>query len=267
MQQSTQLLSKKQIQQFQEQINSLQNQLQELEKSVFSSAEQIKSSQTQFHNFKNLISYNDNKLKVIILQIDEVNKRTLVADQIFKTQTENINQSYSAIMKIQTEKEVKSEITKLEGKLFYYENLVKVMTKELDIFKDKNLQITTEYEKFQIKVENDLKTCQSKYSQSQIKLETERKNYSQQISDDIQSLTINIQKYEQKNLELSDQLSNCLLYTSDAADDMQCVDLGGRRIIKKKKKKYDNYRAMNQDKSDSTFTIKSDIVQDVYSSK
>ena len=28
---------------------------------------------------------------------------------------------------------------------------------------------------------------------------------------------------------------DCLLYTSDAADDMQCVDLGGRRIIKKKK--------------------------------
>ena len=27
----------------------------------------------------------------------------------------------------------------------------------------------------------------------------------------------------------------CLLYTSDAADDMQCVDLGGRRIIKKMK--------------------------------
>ena len=27
--------------------------------------------------------------------------------------------------------------------------------------------------------------------------------------------------------------SSCLLYTSDAADDMQCVDLGGRRIIKK----------------------------------
>ena len=26
---------------------------------------------------------------------------------------------------------------------------------------------------------------------------------------------------------------SCLLYTSDAADDMQCVDLGGRRIIKK----------------------------------
>eukprot|EP00825_Cyclidium_porcatum_P036013 TRINITY_DN37853_c0_g1_i1.p1 TRINITY_DN37853_c0_g1~~TRINITY_DN37853_c0_g1_i1.p1 ORF type:complete len:138 (+),score=33.77 TRINITY_DN37853_c0_g1_i1:59-472(+) len=30
----------------------------------------------------------------------------------------------------------------------------------------------------------------------------------------------------------------CLLYTSDAADDMQCVDLGGRRIIKKKKNNY-----------------------------
>ena len=27
------------------------------------------------------------------------------------------------------------------------------------------------------------------------------------------------------------------LYTSDAADDLLCVDLGGRRIIKKKKNK------------------------------
>ena len=29
-------------------------------------------------------------------------------------------------------------------------------------------------------------------------------------------------------------LKACLLYTSDAADDLLCVDLGGRRIIKKK---------------------------------
>ncbi len=29
----------------------------------------------------------------------------------------------------------------------------------------------------------------------------------------------------------------CLLYTYDAADDTPCVDLCGRRIIKKKKKK------------------------------
>eukprot|EP00831_Metopus_contortus_P035562 TRINITY_DN2830_c0_g1_i2.p1 TRINITY_DN2830_c0_g1~~TRINITY_DN2830_c0_g1_i2.p1 ORF type:complete len:126 (+),score=25.70 TRINITY_DN2830_c0_g1_i2:230-607(+) len=33
-----------------------------------------------------------------------------------------------------------------------------------------------------------------------------------------------------------DQSKGCLLYTSDAADDTPCVDLGGRRIIKKKKK-------------------------------
>ena len=32
-----------------------------------------------------------------------------------------------------------------------------------------------------------------------------------------------------------DHLESCLLYTSDAADDLLCVDLGGRRIIKKKK--------------------------------
>ena len=29
----------------------------------------------------------------------------------------------------------------------------------------------------------------------------------------------------------------CLLYTSDPADDLTCVDLGGRRIIKKNKNK------------------------------
>ena len=37
----------------------------------------------------------------------------------------------------------------------------------------------------------------------------------------------NHRKRDQETVE------GCLLYTSDAADDMQCVDLGGRRIIKK----------------------------------
>ena len=32
-------------------------------------------------------------------------------------------------------------------------------------------------------------------------------------------------------------LTACLLYTSDAADERSSVDLGGRRIIKKKKRK------------------------------
>ena len=31
------------------------------------------------------------------------------------------------------------------------------------------------------------------------------------------------------------RLKACLLYTSDAADERSSVDLGGRRIIKKKK--------------------------------
>src|SRR5450756_1448791 len=39
------------------------------------------------------------------------------------------------------------------------------------------------------------------------------------------------------NKVLQPQDQSCLLYTSDAADDLLCVDLGGRRIIKKKKKK------------------------------
>src|SRR5678815_6197906 len=36
--------------------------------------------------------------------------------------------------------------------------------------------------------------------------------------------------------ELMVQHGSCLLYTSDAADERSSVDLGGRRIIKKKKK-------------------------------
>ena len=38
----------------------------------------------------------------------------------------------------------------------------------------------------------------------------------------------------------------CLLYTSDAADDLLCVDLGGRRIIKKKTKKLNTTRIVTQ---------------------
>ncbi len=35
---------------------------------------------------------------------------------------------------------------------------------------------------------------------------------------------------------------HCLLHTSDAADDLPCVDLGGRRIIKKKKQQQQQYQ-------------------------
>ena len=51
---------------------------------------------------------------------------------------------------------------------------------------------------------------------------------------DVTSKLINVQDIP-NNLPLRGvlQVRGCLLYTSDAADDMQCVDLGGRRIIKK----------------------------------
>ena len=39
-------------------------------------------------------------------------------------------------------------------------------------------------------------------------------------------------------LRQATDINTCLLYTSDAADDLLCVDLGGRRIIKKKKNKH-----------------------------
>ena len=38
------------------------------------------------------------------------------------------------------------------------------------------------------------------------------------------------------NMGIVENFKHCLLYTSDAADERSSVDLGGRRIIKKKKK-------------------------------
>ena len=37
------------------------------------------------------------------------------------------------------------------------------------------------------------------------------------------------------------QLNDCLLYTSDAADERSSVDLGGRRIIKTKTQDYNHH--------------------------
>ena len=38
------------------------------------------------------------------------------------------------------------------------------------------------------------------------------------------------------SMDVASPTTGCLLYTSDAADERSSVDLGGRRIIKKKKK-------------------------------
>ena len=50
----------------------------------------------------------------------------------------------------------------------------------------------------------------------------------------IDDVVISLDVFREKFLCNLDACKGCLLYTSDAADDMQCVDLGGRRIIKKK---------------------------------
>src|SRR5450756_1029647 len=42
------------------------------------------------------------------------------------------------------------------------------------------------------------------------------------------------QTWQSHSARLLSRAQICLLYTSDAADDLLCVDLGGRRIIKKK---------------------------------
>ena len=46
--------------------------------------------------------------------------------------------------------------------------------------------------------------------------------------------SINERDIIRKTLASQYEISDCLLYTSDAADERSSVDLGGRRIIKKK---------------------------------
>ena len=50
------------------------------------------------------------------------------------------------------------------------------------------------------------------------------------------------------NCLISSVIRVCLLYTSDAADERSSVDLGGRRIIKKKKSLYHNVISSNNTK-------------------
>ena len=52
-----------------------------------------------------------------------------------------------------------------------------------------------------------------------------------------------IRKFAEETGILFDPAYTCLLYTSDAADERSSVDLGGRRIIKKKNNKTITLRA------------------------
>ena len=53
--------------------------------------------------------------------------------------------------------------------------------------------------------------------------------------------------YDGKSIIVIDDVANtCLLYTSDAADERSSVDLGGRRIIKKKKNKTKKKQKQNK---------------------
>ena len=48
---------------------------------------------------------------------------------------------------------------------------------------------------------------------------------------------------------VTEAVITCLLYTSDAADERSSVDLGGRRIIKKKKEQNSKWGATQETKT------------------
>ena len=60
-------------------------------------------------------------------------------------------------------------------------------------------------------------------------------------------------------MKLGRYLQSCLLYTSDAADERSSVDLGGRRIINKKKSRNLTALAQIQHKHENNHIMKNDI--------
>ena len=67
------------------------------------------------------------------------------------------------------------------------------------------------------------------------KMQTENDMIAAVLHDVVEDTDWTTEKLEAEGF--SAEVITCLLYTSDAADERSSVDLGGRRIIKKKKKK------------------------------
>ena len=57
------------------------------------------------------------------------------------------------------------------------------------------------------------------------------------------------------------QHDGCLLYTSDAADERSSVDLGGRRIIKKKNREKLTVCAISREKTIKSLTLQVNSIQ------
>ena len=64
----------------------------------------------------------------------------------------------------------------------------------------------------------------------------DRLDYLVEESESYDDSELTLEKAKQICVEYMTQSFTCLLYTSDAADERSSVDLGGRRIIKKKKR-------------------------------
>ena len=75
-----------------------------------------------------------------------------------------------------------------------------------------------------------------------------------------QSGLLHVSEVDHKRIEdVSTVLKVCLLYTSDAADERSSVDLGGRRIIKKKNNVDEHEESVSSPKKKETSQNKYNI--------
>ena len=70
---------------------------------------------------------------------------------------------------------------------------------------------------------------------SKVEVSGDSVSVTREVDGGLETVTLKTPAIITTDLRLNEpRYASCLLYTSDAADDLPCVDLGGRRIIKKK---------------------------------
>ncbi|EAR89807.2 hypothetical protein TTHERM_00633140 (macronuclear) [Tetrahymena thermophila SB210] len=135
-----------------DQIKEINNrQQQEIE--TLKMRNKIVQIETELGNAKIELEKSQSKTKDYQRELDTWSKKCEALERQHKQQIEELNQHHSQLKQSNIEKEVKATKLESEGKIFYLDNQVKIMTKEVQIWKEKCQSLELEYEE-SIKLKN-----------------------------------------------------------------------------------------------------------------
>ncbi|KAL4486250.1 hypothetical protein ABPG73_002890 [Tetrahymena malaccensis] len=146
------LIEQMKKQEKEEQIKEINNrQQQEIE--TLKMRNKIVQIETELGNCKIELEKSQSKIKDYQRELDTWSKKCEALERQHKQQIEELNQHHSQLKQSNIEKEVKATKLESEGKIFYLDNQVKILTKEVQIWKDKCQSLELEYEE-SIKLKN-----------------------------------------------------------------------------------------------------------------